>query len=237
MKGNPDFQTCFNLLLCLYALGDKNRLKECFTNMLYIEIQGLFDDEGDEIQPEEDDGTNEDMLKEELKNRKRDAFRFIVQAAKLIAPVIEDNDEIQGLEWVIEQLKNSRFPEIESEMEICKAMAYLKRKQIDKSIQTLKSFEKKDQSLMARAAGNISFLYFLEQDYKNSEHYSDLALNHDRYNAKALVNKGNCLLQRNEFLRAKEQYLEAIGVEADCIEALYNLAFVNKKLNMHAEGL
>ena len=90
---------------------------------------------------------------------------------------------------------------------------------------------------MARAASNISFLYFLEQDYKNSEQYSDLALNHDRYNAKALVNKGNCLLQRNEFLRAKEQYLEAIGVEADCIEALYNLALVNKKLNMHAEGL
>jgi len=31
--------------------------------------------------------------------------------------------------------------------------------------------------------------------------------------------------------------LEAIGVEADCIEALYNLAFVNKKLNMFVEAL
>ena len=162
--------------------------------MLYIEIPGLFDEEGDEIQPENDDGTNEDMLKEELKTRKRDAHRFIIQSAKLIAPIIEDNDEILGLDWIIEQLKNSRFPEIESEMEICKAMAFLKKKHIDKAIQTLKSFEKKDQALMARAASNISFLYFLEQDYKNSEHYSDLALNHDRYNAKALVNKGNCLL-------------------------------------------
>jgi intraflagellar transport protein 88 len=45
------------------------------------------------------------------------------------------------------------------------------------------------------------------------------------------------LFVRNEFLRAKEQYLEAIGVEADCIEALYNLAFVNKKLNMFVEAL
>ena len=42
---------------------------------------------------------------------------------------------------------------------------------------------------------------------------------------------------RNEFLRAKEQYLEAIGVEADCVEALYNLAYVNKKLNMFIEAL
>ena len=44
--------------------------------MLYIEIDGLFDDESDEINEEE--GTSEDMLKEELKTRKRDAFRFII---------------------------------------------------------------------------------------------------------------------------------------------------------------
>ena len=31
-----------------------------------------------------------------------------------------------------------------------------------------------------------------------------------------------------DFLKAKECYLEAIGIEADCIEALYNLAYVNK---------
>lgn len=62
----------------------------------------------------------------------------------MIAPVIEDNDEILGLDWIIEQLKNSRFPEIESEIEICKAMAYLKKKQIEQAIETLKSFEKKD---------------------------------------------------------------------------------------------
>jgi len=51
------------------------------------------------------------------------------------------------------------------------------------------------------------------------------------------VNRGNCYFQRQDFLRAKEQYLEAIGVEADCVEALYNLAFVNKKLNMFVEAL
>ena len=64
-----------------------------------------------------------------------------------------------------------------------------------------------------------------------------MAITYDRYNAKALVNRGNCLYVKNEFLRAKEQYLEAIGVEADCIEALYNLAFVNRKLNMFVESL
>jgi len=90
---------------------------------------------------------------------------------------------------------------------------------------------------MAKAASNISFLYFLENDIKNSEHYSEIAIEFDRYNAKALVNRGNCFFMRQDFLRAKEQYLEAIGVEADCVEALYNLAFVNKKLNMFVEAL
>ena len=77
----------------------------------------------------------------------------------------------------------------------------------------------------------------MEADFKNAENYAEIAVEYDRYNAKALVNKGNCLFFRNEFLRAKEQYLEAIGVEADCVEALYNLAFVNKKLNMFMEAL
>jgi len=57
---------------------------------------------------------------------------------------------------------------------------------------------------MARAATNISFLYFLERDYANAEKYAECAIEYDRYNAKALVNRGNCLFMRNEFLRAKE---------------------------------
>lgn len=85
---------------------------------------------------------------------------------------------------------------------------------------------------MSRVASNISFLYFLENNYSEAEKYVDIALNNDRYNAKALVNKGNCLFMKNDFRKAKELYLQAIGVQADCIEALYNLGYVNKKLNL-----
>jgi len=72
-------------------------------------------------------------------------------AAKLIAPSIEA-DVIAGYEWILEQLKSSIFPEAENEIEICKAMAYLKKKNIEKSIETLKGFEKKDKLIMARIA-------------------------------------------------------------------------------------
>ncbi len=61
-------------------------------------------------------------------------------------------------------------------------MSFLKKKSIDNAIETLKSFEKKDKHLMAKAASNISFLYFLENDIKNSEHYAEIAIDYDRYN-------------------------------------------------------
>lgn len=35
------------------------------------------------------------------------------------------------------------------------------------------------------------------------------------------------MFMNDEFERAKEVYLEAIGVSADCLEAIYNLGLVN----------
>ena len=64
-----------------------------------------------------------------------------------------------------------------------------------------------------------------------------MALKYDKFNSKALVNKGNCFFYKNNFMKAKELYLEAIGIEADCVEALYNLAYVNKKIGKYEEAI
>jgi len=90
---------------------------------------------------------------------------------------------------------------------------------------------------MACAATNLSFLYFLEADHANAEKYADIAVKADRYNARALVNKGNCMFMSDEFERAKEVYLEAIGVSADCLEAIYNLGLVNMHIGRYQEAL
>lgn len=50
-------------------------------------------------------------------------------------------------------------------------------------------------------------------EFKSADSYADMAIRHNRYNAKALVNKGNCLFMSKEYERAKEIFLEAIGVE------------------------
>jgi intraflagellar transport protein 88 len=134
-------------------------------------------------------------------------------------------------------LKAANLPEVESEMEIAKSIHYIKNKEIERAIESFKAFEKKDKIMMAMASNNISFLYFLENDFKNAEQFSDLAIQHDRYNSKALVNKGNCLFISEDYDRAKEFFLEAIGVEADCIEAIYNLGLVYKRLGYYNESL
>lgn len=177
-----------------------------------------------------------DPLKDYLKEKKKEALHYVSAAAKLVAPIIEQ-DIIIGYNYVIEALKTANLPEVESEMEIAKAIHYIKNKEIERAIESFKAFEKKDKIMMAMASNNISFLYFLENDFKNAESFADLAINHDRYNSKALVNKGNCLFINEDYDRAKEFFLEAIGVEADCIEAIYNLGLVYKRLGYYNESL
>ena len=177
-----------------------------------------------------------DSLKEEVVARQKQMKSFILTGAKLIAPYIDTREWIAGFDWLIDQLKLD-FPHLASEVEIAKAIAYLRRKQFDRAIEVFKSFEKKDAALMAKAATNLSFLYFIEGAYEQADKYANLAVRHDRYNAKALVNKGNCLFANGELEKAKELYLESIGVEADCVEAIYNLGIVSKKLGVLGEAL
>jgi intraflagellar transport protein 88 len=177
-----------------------------------------------------------DPLKEYLKEKKKEALNYVSSAAKLVAPIIEQ-DVIVGYNYVIEALKAANLPEVESEMEIAKSIHYIKNKEIERAIESFKAFEKKDKIMMAMASNNISFLYFLENDFKAAEQFADLAIQHDRYNSKALVNKGNTLFINEDYDRAKEFFLEAIGVEADCIEAIYNLGLVYKRLGYYNESL
>ena len=49
MKGAPEFQDAFNIILCLYSLGDKVIMKDCFTSLLTIEIPGFTEEEEEEM--------------------------------------------------------------------------------------------------------------------------------------------------------------------------------------------
>jgi intraflagellar transport protein 88 len=276
-NNTPDIFTAFNLLLCLYARGDKEKIKKHFIRMLSIPIPGMTEEDeekameshhlgggassssasvgsragtvstglhavgggggaGDASTTADLLGDKEDLLRNELYARLETSNEKVLTAARLIAPIIDEkNDWIAGYKWVIDQLRTD-YEHVLSKFEIDLSMAYMKKRSFDEAISILKNFEKKDLSLRAIAGTNLSFIYFLEGDYNQAEKHSDIAIKADRYNAKALVNKGNCLLVSGELSRAREMYLEAVGVEADCIEAIYNLGLVNLKLNNYQEA-
>ncbi|KAH9111406.1 hypothetical protein LEN26_013485 [Aphanomyces euteiches] len=244
MEGMPDFQSGFNLIICYYAIGEHEKMRRGFTNLIGIPMEGVGE-EDDEDSKEGDESAvasasvvhlKKDGLKAEIRARQKRATDFILTAAKLCAPALDKKDWLAGYNWVIDAMKQDH-ESIASEMEICKALHFLKNKDFEKAIEVLKAFEKKDPALKAMAATNLSFLYFVEGDFAQADKFASLAVRHQRYNAKALVNKGNCLFVKNECERAKELYLEAIGVEADCIEAIFNLGLVNIKIGVLNEAL
>ncbi|KAG7390050.1 hypothetical protein PHYPSEUDO_009012 [Phytophthora pseudosyringae] len=249
MEGNADFQSGFNLIICYYAIGEHEKMRRGFTNLITIPMEGMSEEdeeEANESKHSDDDHTSSkehlhslktDGLKAEIRARRKKAMEFILVAAKLCAPALDKKDWLAGFTWVIDALKQENHESLASEMEICKAHWFLKEKEFDKAIEVLKAFEKKDPAHKAMAATNLSYLYFVEGDTAQADKYASLAVRHQRYNAKALVNKGNCLYVKNECERAKELFLEAIGVEADCIEAIYNLGLVNIKMGVLNEAL
>ena len=200
---------------------------------------GALDDDGADEHGIDTDGSElaPDGLKEEMRQRKMRSSECITTAAKLIAPALDHDEWAAGFDWVIELLRAHECSAIANEVELCKAEEFLARKNFDGAITLFKGFERKDNALKARAATNLSFLYFLERDYATADRYASKAMQHARYSAKALVNKGNCFFVNNELERAKEMFLEAIGVEADCVEAIFNLGLVNKRLEAYAEAM
>uniref|UniRef100_A0A8C4F034 Intraflagellar transport protein 88 homolog n=1 Tax=Dicentrarchus labrax TaxID=13489 RepID=A0A8C4F034_DICLA len=241
MSESPNIKTGFNLILCYYAIGDRDRMKKAFQKLISVPLG--IDDE-DKYIPSNDD-TSSNMIIEAIKNDKlhqmeRDlkvlAEKYIMTAAKLIAPAIE-NSFASGFDWCVDMVKSSQYVELANDLEINKAITYLRQKDFNQAVETLKTFEKKDSRVKSAAATNLSFLYFLEKDYDQADRYADLAMNADRYNPAALINKGNTVFVKQDYEKAAEFYKEALRNDSSCTEALYNLGLTYKKLNRLEEAL
>ena len=68
-----------------------------------------------------------------------------------------------------------------------------------------------DGAMISRAATNLSFLYFLENDINVAEKYAKMAVEAESYNACALVNLGNVHFSKGEFEKASDIYRDALG--------------------------
>ena len=244
MSEKIDSMTAFHLILCNYALGDRQQMKQCFSKLLEVNNEDHFEDKYVIHSGIEDDIHNQ-MLLEVIKNdelrkldkqKRHDSEWCILTAAKLIAPVIGDTFS-QGYEWCVEQIRNSVYSHLANDLEINKAVKHLRKREFNEAIAALKSFEKRDNKSASTAATNLSFLYLLQNDISMAEKYADDAINANRYNSGALVNKGNTYYKQQDFERAKEYYKEAVNNDSQCLEAIYNLGLAYKKLGLYEESL
>jgi intraflagellar transport protein 88 len=231
MKTNPEVRTAMNLLLCDLAIDNKNETKNVFNLMLDVSAFGES-----QIDTVEEGKQNIDPLKEYLIMKRKENSNIIVNVALVMTHYL-DRDPLVAFDYIIEAIKKNGLKDILNEIEMAKAMHFLKKRDVEKTITIMKSFENKNKKLISRVANNISFLYFVEGDEVNADKYANLALENERYNHKALVNKGNIHFLKEDYMKAKEYYLEAIGVQSDCIEAIYNLGMVNIRMEAIYEAI
>ncbi|XP_045196090.1 intraflagellar transport protein 88 homolog isoform X2 [Mercenaria mercenaria] len=241
MSEAPSFKTGFNLILCYFALGDREKMKRAFQKLLTVDLK--LDDEDKYLPHGEDKQYNlvlemikNDSLRQIERERKYEAENCIKTAAKIISPAIEVSFDA-GYDWCVEQVKNSQYIDLAHDLEIDKAIMFLKQKDFNQAIETLKSFEKKDSKVACTAATNLSFLYYLENDLGQADKYAEVAMTADRYNPYALVNKGNVLYSKGDFEKAREFYREALQNDSSCVEALYNLGLTNKRIGRLEDAL
>ena len=124
------------------------------------------------------------------------------------------------------------------QVQVSKAIEYLKDERFDDAVSMLRlSALQKDGGNNKVHHNNLSFLHFVGSEYAESASMAASAVCLDRYNASALVNRANCLLVFGSMESAKQMYLEAIGVEADCVEAIYNLGVTAKKMGHFKDSL
>ncbi|XP_015284972.1 PREDICTED: intraflagellar transport protein 88 homolog [Gekko japonicus] len=241
MSTLPNLKAGFNLILCYFATGDREQMKKAFHKLISVPLE--IDDDDKYTSASDDPHTNllieaikNDSLRQMERERKSTAERYIMTAAKLIAPAIETSFAV-GYDWCVEVVKASQYVELANDLEINKAITYLRQKDFNQAVETLKMFEKKDSRVKSAAATNLSFLYFLENEFKQANSYADLAVNVDRYNPSALTNKGNTIFANGDYEKAAEFYKEALRNDSSCTEALYNIGLTYKKLNRLDEAL
>ncbi|KAL3777877.1 hypothetical protein ACHAW5_005679 [Stephanodiscus triporus] len=235
METVPDFQTGFNLLVCHLALGDMDRAKTDFVALVDIPSdKDAFASKEDEISV---GGANVvHGEKDEPATSSKQSNHFLQTAARLIAPMLDSSDWAAGYDWVCNAL-GDRHEELSVQLKLEQATQRLHHKDFDVAIKTLKTLQKKGREVKSASATNLSFVSFLEGNIERASEYADIALASDRYNAKALVNKGNCLFVNGDFTTAKDLYLEAIGVQADCSQAIFNLGLANAQLGLAEEAI
>lgn len=234
MSERADLKCGLHLILCYYALGDTDKMKRAFQ--LLLEVQIDFDDEHKLSMaitgPSQQyilDAVKSDELHAHETAQKQLAAKHILMSANLISGVIEESFN-EGYTWCVEIIKNSSYPMLANELELNKAIMYLKQHEVQQAIETLKYYEKKEPAIAANAVINLTFIYIQMRDMVNATKYADICRELDSYNPAAFINSGALEMIKEDYEQAKTYFENAIEIDAMSFEAIYNLGLVCKRM-------
>lgn len=234
MSERADLKSGLHLILCYYAMGDTDKIKRAFHQMLEVQMD-LEDDlkmttvfTNPSHQYIVDHIKSDSFFQLESK-QKQLAKKNILMAANLIASVIEENFN-EGYTWCVEIIKNSNYAVLANELELNKAIMYLKQHEVNQAIETLKYYEKKEPAIAANAVISLTFIYIKMNDLTNATKYAELSRDIDSYNPASFVNSGSCEMLKDDNEMAKRYFEEALEIDPTSFEALYNLGLVCKKM-------
>ncbi|XP_066250634.1 intraflagellar transport protein 88 homolog [Euwallacea similis] len=229
-----------HLVVCCRALEDRERMRTSFSLLLAVPLDVEEDDKYSLEQDSPEDTLlalaiqNDDLRKYEA-SKKHDAEFCILTAAKLIAPFVE-NTLNEGYDWCVGTIKNSEYAPLASDLEINKAVMFLKQNQLAEAIETLKGFEK-DSDIELNAATNLSFIYYLQGDYETALRYSFTVEQCKQPNANGFVNYGACLITKGQLDKAIQTFQKALELDSGHFEAIYNLGLCLKRQGHYIEAL
>ncbi|KAL3284015.1 hypothetical protein HHI36_018185 [Cryptolaemus montrouzieri] len=229
-----------HLVVCSRVLEDRDQMKNAFNSLLSVPLNMDDEDKYSLEQDNPDDGfiasviRNDDLHTYEIQKRKEAEF-CILNAAKLIAPLIEDTFSA-GYDWCVAAIKKSEYARLASDLEINKAVMFLKQKQLLDAITTLKAFEK-DANIAINAAVNLSFIYFLQGDYETATTYGEVVESSPVKIPEGFVNLGACFMAQGQLDKAYNCFRAALELNPNHFEATYNLGLVLKKQGRYEEAL
>ncbi|OEH76960.1 intraflagellar transport related protein, particle [Cyclospora cayetanensis] len=160
----------------------------------------------------------------------------ILKAARLLATCGEAQPDT-AYERIASALQQHGFDDLAEEVQLERAMRWLRGGQVDPAIAAYKAFKSRRSSLALRSATNLSFIFLLEGDIEQAATYAGMAVEADRGSARALVNKACTLSQRKELDDAAKLFEDAAALDSRCPEAFYNLAVTLHKLGRNTEAL
>ena len=218
---SPDYQTVtragFNLFLCHYAMGKEDSMKQDLAILANVHVDEILEDGLYLLEPI-NEGTNHQPC---VHLSAQD--RLLLTAARLLLSLMNGCVAPDTSHDLIYNILEENHAEVVSHLELEQATQMLMSKDFDTATQMLKELQEKHGTA---AMTNLSFTSFLAGDSDEARKYADNAVTADRHNAKALVNKANCLFLDGDFRAAKAIYLESIDTESDCFESIYCFALL-----------